>query len=204
MAPFDFLTIGHSNIPAERFIAMLRAAGAGVVADVRSVPASRRFPWFSKQNLARRLADAGIGYVALGDRLGGRPRHARLYCDGVADYEAMAMQPEFHTGIEQLRDAATRAHVCLMCAEREPLDCHRCLLVARYLAEGGATIGHILHDGSIEPHAATEQRLLATEEERADLFAPGQRERLAAAYRRRARAVAYRQIQPAEKTAQRR
>ena len=50
--------------------------------------------------------------------------------------------------------------LCLMCAEREPLDCHRCLLVARALAERGFSIGHILHDGTIEPHAATEQRLL--------------------------------------------
>ena len=79
-----------------------------------------------------------------------------------------------------------------MCAEREPLDCHRCLLVARALAERGLTIGHILHDGTVEPHAATEQRLLALTGASDDLFVTGQDERLAAAYRRRARAVAYR------------
>ena len=81
-----------------------------------------------------------------------------------------------------------------MCAEREPLDCHRCLLVARALAERGLAIGHILHDGTIEPHTATEQRLMAWSDAatESDLFVTGQSEQLAAAYRRRARAVAYR------------
>jgi len=204
MTPFDFLSIGHSNIPAERFVTLLRDAGAHTVADVRSLPASRHFPWFSKKNLATLLGDARIGYVAMGDTLGGRPRDAHLYRDGVADYEAMAMQPEFRAGVEQLQDAATGSCVCLLCAEREPLDCHRCILVARHLAERGATIGHILHDGTVEAHASTERRLLAIEEREADLFATGQRERLAAAYRRRARAVAYRRTLPAPKAAKRR
>jgi uncharacterized protein (DUF488 family) len=192
MPPFALLSIGHSNIPAERFVALLKAAGAGAVADVRSVPLSRHFPWFSKNNLAALLAAEGISYLAMGDTLGGRPRDERLYREGVADYEAMASQPEFRAGLGQVRDAAARSRVCLMCAEREPLDCHRFLLVARQLAEGGLGIGHILRDGSIEPHAATEERLLALASEDSDLFTAGQPERLAAAYRHRAQAVAYR------------
>ena len=104
----------------------------------------------------------------------------------------MARQPDFQTGSTGCGAAAARARVCLMCAEREPLDCHRCLLVARSLAERGLAIGHILHDGTVEPHAATEQRLLALAGASDDLFVTGLDERLAAAYRRRARAVAYR------------
>lgn len=192
MPSFDLCSIGHSNIPAERFMAMLQGAGANVIADVRSIPNSRRFPWFSKNNLAARLAGVGIAYKAMGGTLGGRPRDDRLYRDGIADYEAMATQPQFLTALDQLIDMAAHARVCLMCAEREPLDCHRCLLVARGLAERGLAIGHILHDGTIEPHAAAERRLLALDGEACDLFASGQPERLAAAYRRRARAVAFR------------
>jgi len=79
-----------------------------------------------------------------------------------------------------------------MCSEREPLECHRCLLLARALAARGLTIGHILHDGTIEPHAVTEQRLVALDSESDSLFVTGQQERLAAAYLRQARAVAYR------------
>jgi len=197
MGAFDLVTIGHSNLPAERFVAVLQNAGVGVVADVRSVPASRYCPWFTKAKLAARLAQADIGYTAMGDALGGRPSDARLYRDGIADYEAMANRREFRLGLDRVGEAAAGALICLMCAEREPLDCHRCLLVARAFAERGLAVGHILHDGTVEPHAATERRLLAldaeAEAEDCDLFAAGQDTRLAAAYRRRSRAVAFRQ-----------
>jgi len=144
---FDLFTIGHSNIPIDRFVALLQQAEVTAVADVRSVPASRRFPWFSKSNLAKRLAGEGIDYTLMGDMLGGRPRDARLYRNGVADYEAMASEPHYLEGLARLTAQAQCSRICLMCAEREPLECHRCLLVARSLAEGGFTIGHILHDG---------------------------------------------------------
>jgi uncharacterized protein (DUF488 family) len=200
MTAFDFYSIGHSNIAAERFIAMLRAAGVNAIADVRSTPVSRFCPWFSGKTLSALLGREDMIYLPYGATLGGRPRNPDLYCDGIADYEAMARQGEFQAGLERLvADAARcRAHdhtagrICLMCAERDPLDCHRCLLVARALAERTLTIGHILFDGTIEPHAATEQRLLAFDRDDGDLFAPGQHGRIAAAYRRRARAVAYR------------
>jgi len=191
MALFDLFSIGHSNIAADRFIAMLRGAGVDAVADVRSTPASRRFPWFSGKALAARLAQEGMAYLPHGDTLGGRPGDPSLYRDGVADYEAMARWPQFERGIGEVLAEAARSRVCLMCAEREPLDCHRCLRVARALGGRGLAIGHILHDGTIEPHTATEQRLLALSRDTADLFVTGQEDRLAAAYRR-ARAVAFR------------
>ena len=159
--PYDLLTIGHSNLPAERFMALLTSAGVTAVADVRSVPFSRWCPWFSGKALAERLASERIAYVALGDAIGGRPRDSTLYRDGVADYEAMAARPEFAAGLARVMDASARQRVCLLCAEREPLDCHRCLLVGRALCERGLTLGHIRPDGTIERHAATEERLLA-------------------------------------------
>jgi uncharacterized protein (DUF488 family) len=195
MPAFDLFSIGHSNIPAERFIAMLRSAGVNAIADVRSTPVSRFCPWFSAKDLAPLLAGEGMAYLPYGDPLGGRPRSPALYRDGIADYEAMARQPEFEMGLDRLCAEAARRRVCMMCAEREPLDCHRCLLVARELTARGLTIGHILHDGAIELHEATEQRLLVLDvknEDEPDLFQTGLGERLAAAYRRRTRAVAYR------------
>jgi uncharacterized protein (DUF488 family) len=203
MRPHDLLTIGHSNIPAQRFLTFLQEAGADTVADVRSTPQSRFCPWFSQKLLSATLAAAGIGYTAMGDVLGGRPQDDHLYRGGIADYEAMAVAPDYITGLDRLLDVAARSRICLMCSEREPLDCHRCLLVARSLAERGVATGHILHDGSIEAHATTEIRLLALDEkvvlQSCDLFASGQRDRLAAAYRRRARAVAFRRKAPARR-----
>src|SRR5271163_1202093 len=95
MAKFDFYSIGYSNIPAERFVAMLRAADVTAIADVRSAPVSRFCPWFSAKNLKPLLAGEGMNYAPYGDALGGRPRDESLYRDGIADYEAMARQPDF-------------------------------------------------------------------------------------------------------------
>ena len=189
----NLFTIGHSNLPAEQFLALLRAHGVTAIADVRSVPFSRRFPWFSSRPLAERLQSKGIVYVMVGDTLGGRPANPALYCDGVADYEAMAGTADFRAGLDRVVTEMTSRRVCLMCAEREPLDCHRCLLVSRALARRGWTIGHILADGSVEPHAATEERLLAGLRPGADGDLFGDRDsQLAEAYRRRARRIAAR------------
>jgi uncharacterized protein (DUF488 family) len=196
MPSHDLFSIGHSNIPAERFVALLRSAGVDAIADVRSTPQSRFCPWFSQKPLVAALSATGIRYTAMGNTLGGRPRDDRLYRDGAADYEAMAIEPDYVAGLDRLLEMEARSRICLMCAEREPLDCHRCLLVARSLAERGVAVGHMLHDGSVEAHAETERRLLALDEkavpQACDLFAAGQGDRLAAAYRRRARAVAFR------------
>jgi uncharacterized protein (DUF488 family) len=188
-ADFELLTIGHSNLSAEQFVTLVQDAGVTAIADVRSVPFSRRFPWFSGPKLAAHLQNMDITYLPFGDALGGRPRDPALYCDGVADYEKMAATTPFRAGLDRLGAAMGRVRVCLMCAEREPLDCHRCLLVARALAERGLTLGHILVDGTIEPHAVTEDRLLARAGGSDDLFST-RASRLAEAYRVRAGKVA--------------
>ena len=102
-AACELLTIGHSNLAADRFVALLKDAGVTAVADVRSVPFSRWCPWFSGKTLAQRLAGEAIAYIALGDALGGRPSDPRLYRDGVADYEAMAGTLEFRAGLDRVQ-----------------------------------------------------------------------------------------------------
>src|SRR5262245_21678487 len=184
---FDLFTIGHSNHPIDRFLTLLNDAGITALVDVRSQPSSRRYPWFSAKRLRDALAHENIAYVPIGDALGGRPRDPALFQDGVADYEAMASRPEFSAGIERVMTGMQRFRVCLMCAEREPLDCHRCLLVAPALAARGLKLGHILADGSVVPHATIEERLLELAG-RDDLFSDPAA-RLRQAYRRRSRAV---------------
>jgi uncharacterized protein (DUF488 family) len=187
----DLLTIGHSNLPADHFVALLKGGDVTAVADVRSVPLSRWCPWFSRKSLAERLAAEGIAYLWFGDSLGGRPREQALYRDGIADYEAMAATMQFRAGLDRVAWEIGRHRLCLLCAEREPLDCHRCLLVSRALVARGLTPGHIRPDGSIEPHAATEERLLELAGVERDFF-HDRPARLADAYHRRARTVAAR------------
>src|SRR5260370_22380864 len=158
---YDLLTIGPSTLAADRSVALLKSERVSAIADVRSVPFSRWCPWFSSKALAQRLAEEGIVYIPLGDALGGRPRDPSLYRDGVADYEAMAARPEFAAGLAQVVDESARHRVCLLCAERDPLDCHRCLLIGPALAQRGLAVGHILADGTIEPHSASDARFRA-------------------------------------------
>ena len=159
---FDLFSIGHSNISADRFVALLRAAGVDAIADVRSTPCLAVFPVVLAQELGGALAAEGMAYSALWRRrsAAGRTIQASI-ATASPTMRRWRGKPDFRAGLDRLQSDAARRRVCLMCAEREPLDCHRCLLVARALAERGLTVGHILHDGTIEPHKATEQRLMA-------------------------------------------
>lgn len=152
-------TIGHSNHDMAAFLALLTQHGVTALADVRAQPYSRRFPQFSRDALRDSLKAAGIAYVFLGRELGGRPDTPSLVSEGVADYSQMARTPLFQQGIERLVEGVGRHRIALMCAEREPLDCHRALLVAPSLKAAGLEVAHILADGGLEFHAQAEQRL---------------------------------------------
>ena len=189
----EILTVGHSSHSPERFIALLRGAGVTAVADVRSAPYSRHAPQFNRDPLRDDLGRAGIAYVFLGRELGGRPAEREFYADGVADYEKMAQAPAFAEGLERVIEGAQSYRIALMCSERDPLTCHRCLLVGRALKERGARVSHLLDSGEGVSHSAIEDELLArTGRTGDDLFAPRD-ERLAAAYREHARKVAFAQ-----------
>ena len=185
-------TIGHSNHSIEAFLGLLRGAGVTALADVRSAPYSRRLPQFGREALKRALTEAGIAYVFLGDKLGARPADPACYRDGVADYALIAATAAFAEGIDRLLAGAARHRICLMCAEKEPLDCHRTILVARALRARGAAIRHILADGGIEAAEATDRRLLrSTGQETGDLFAPAA-DPVELAYASRGQAIAFR------------
>jgi len=74
--------------------------------------------------------------------LGGRPTEQSFYRDGVADYEKMAKATDFGKGLARIVEGAKKHRIAIMCSEQDPLDCHRCLLVARALAERMATRGY--------------------------------------------------------------
>ena len=152
-------TIGHSNHSLERFLALLTGAGIAELADVRSQPVSRWAPQFNKETLQHALHDRGCAYLYLGRELGGRPKDASLTTNGRPDYEKMARTDSFRDGIAKLLNESAQHRVALMCAERDPVDCHRFLLISRYLANQGVPVAHILADGTIEAHEATETRL---------------------------------------------
>ncbi len=140
-------TIGHSNHPIDSFIDMLKVAEIDAVADVRSVPYSKRHPQYGKDELAARLKGEGIAYVFLGKELGARPDDPNCYVDGCVVYDRIAATSAFDEGLRRVEEGAPRLRIALMCAEREPLDCHRTLLVSRHLIRRSVSIRHIPVDG---------------------------------------------------------
>lgn len=183
-------TIGHSNHSAVRFIDLLQGAGIDCVADVRSTPFSRRNPQFSQKALAASLRDACIEYWFLGDALGARPKDPCCWEDGRVSYARIAVSAAFQDAIGALIDRSHAKRIALMCAEKEPLDCHRTILVGRALAQHDTELAHIHADGEIEPQAALEERLLHLAKEKVDLLT-GRDAALAHAYERLGRRMAY-------------
>ena len=183
-------TIGHSNHSARRFIDLLQGAGIDCVADVRSTPFSRRNPQFSQKALAASLKDAGIEYWFLGDALGARPKDPDCWEDGKVSYARIAASAAFQEAIQALIDESHAKRIALMCAEKEPLDCHRTILVGRALAQRDTELAHIHADGRIEPHVELEERLLHLAKEKVDLL-NGRDAALAQAYDKQGRRMAY-------------
>lgn len=153
-------TIGHSTHSAEAFVALLRQHGVEALADVRSSPFSRFNPQFNRENLERSLKGNGIRYVFLGKELGARTDDRSCYDQGRVQYSRLAKTALFRSGLDRVLQGAARYRVALMCAEKEPLECHRTLLVAKALSERGQPVLHIHADGHLETHDAAMDRLL--------------------------------------------
>ncbi len=148
-------TIGHSSHSAEHFVELLGQHGIEVLVDTRSAPYSRYSPQFDRESLRESIAAAGMKYLFLGDRIGGRPRDESDYDDkGRARYGKMGKDKDFLEAIARLEHGAADFRVALMCSEEDPAHCHRRLLIGRVLAERGTELLHIRGDGQVQDEAA--------------------------------------------------
>lgn len=187
----EVFTIGHSTHTLEAFVALLHRYGVTVVADVRSTPYSRTNPQFSKEALDHGLKTHGIAYVFLGRELGARSDDPSCYENGRVQYSRLAQSPLFRRGLDRVMRGLRNHRIALMCAEKEPLECHRTLLVARALDERGVPVQHILADSRLESHADAMERLLdVTGVPHQDLFRSRQ-DLIAEALARQEERVAY-------------
>lgn len=184
-------TIGHSTHPQECFIALLQRHGITALCDVRSKPYSRVNPQFNREELKESLNACGIRYVFLGKELGARSEDPACYEHGKVRYDRLAQTDLFRLGLERVQKGMKDYRVALMCAEKEPLECHRTILVARHLAALGIDVEHIHADGRLESHVAALGRLarmLNLPEH--DMFRSTE-ELLAEAYHRQEERIAY-------------
>ena len=160
------LTVGHSTLPIEQFLALLRSGATRAIADVRRFPGSRRNPQFGADALARSLAAAGVAYLPFGEELGGRRRPQGAEAEpqrpavdnsawsnasfrAYADYMHTA---EFERGLERLETTAREQRTAVMCAEAHPSRCHR-RLIADAMTVRGWRVLHLLPGRAPEEHA---------------------------------------------------
>ena len=153
-------TIGHSTQTLESFLALLAANGVEAIADVRSEPFSGRNPEFNRGLLRASLAAHGVAYVFLGRELGARPRDDAMYRGERVSYDLLATTPRFRDGLARVREGASRFRLAILCAEGDPLFCHRSLLIARRLTDDGEDVIHLHPDGHSETQGDAMQRLL--------------------------------------------
>jgi len=153
-------TIGHSTHSAQQFIALLLRHDITAVADVRSSPYSRFSPQFNREAIKTTLNEAGIEYIFLGDELGARSKDRCCYVNGKVRYDLLASTPLFQRGLERIAQGAQKDRIAMMCAEKDPLKCHRAILVSRHLVARGVAVQHILGGGALESHDHAIARLL--------------------------------------------
>lgn len=157
-------TIGHSSHPPEKLISLLTVHNVKILVDVRSSPYSQYVPQFNRELLELDLKNCGIRYVFLGDGLGARHANSSLYFQekAVPDFRLVRKTELFQRDLRELLNVIKQGdNASLMCAEKDPFDCHRFVLVSYALRKEGVTVLHILEDGSLITNDQLEERLIA-------------------------------------------
>ncbi|WNO07786.1 DUF488 domain-containing protein [Teredinibacter sp. KSP-S5-2] len=175
-------TIGYATKPLTSFIAQLKQYNINAVADVRSVPYSKIFHDYHKENIAAELKKHAIRYVYLGDELGPRSKDETHYDEcGQVQFDRLMMSDLFKQGLERLSAGVEKQfNIALMCAEKDPATCHRSLLIGYYLAHHlqknnpeltlPTQLLHIDHNGEIETQNDLEDRVSQLNSQHKDLF----------------------------------
>lgn len=144
-------TIGHSNHTIERFIKLLKQHKINCIVDVRSNPYSRYNEQFNRENIKIQLNQNGIYYIFMGEEFGARRKEKELYTiDGYLDFEKTVKSSKFLNGVERIKEGLKRNfNIAIMCTEKNPIDCHRNIMIAKYFYDIGYEVKNILENGEI-------------------------------------------------------
>jgi hypothetical protein len=160
-ATLTLYTIGHSNVPANKIVALLKQHGIQVLVDVRSSPYSKYVPQFNREIFQSVLEREGLDYKFAGEYLGGRPKDPACYKNRqipnghadflhLVDYPAVMTMDWYQKGIQRLLEIATDKPTAIMCSEEDPARCHRQHLISQTLLARGVEVLHIRSDGRLQ------------------------------------------------------
>lgn len=192
----ELFTIGYSPHTLDSFLGILKKYQISALADVRSSPYSQFKPEFNKDSLKDFLKEKKIAYVFLGDYCGARVEDPSCYVNGKVDYKLLAENQKFKEGLERIKKGMENFRIALMCTEKDPITCHRTILICRNLLSAEIKIKHILGNGKIEEHKDSEHRLMKLFNlNHPDLYLTEQ-QRLDDAYSRQGEKIAYETAKP--------
>ena len=153
-------TIGYGKRSIEECIDLLRRYTILYLVDIRSQPYSRYQPTFSKAALEKKLQEAGLRYIFLGNKLGGRPADASCYVNDKVDYTRLREKSFYQEGIARLLKAREKgACMALLCSEQRPEECHRSKLIGQTLHARGVEVAHIDETGELKSQEAVDLAL---------------------------------------------
>jgi uncharacterized protein (DUF488 family) len=192
----DLFTIGYSSYDIKLFIKVLHNFHISAVVDVRSSPYSQFKSEFNKETIQNFLRINNIAYVFLGDYCGARVEDPSCYEKGKVNYNLVAENQKFQEGLKRIKTGMKKFRIALMCAEKDPITCHRTILICRNLISPEIKIKHILNNGEIEKHKDSEDRLM----KKFDLHLPdlfrSEQQRLDNAYFLQGEEIAYKITEP--------
>jgi len=192
----ELFTIGYSSHSLDSFLGILKKYQISALADVRSSPYSQYKPDFNQETLKDFLKAHNIAYVFLGDYCGARVEDPSCYVNGKVDYGLVAESQKFKEGLERIKKGMAKFRISLMCAEKDPITCHRTILICRNLHSTGIKIKHILGSGKVEEHKDSEHRLMQLFNLNHTDLLRSEQQRLDDAYMRQGKKIAYEMAEP--------
>lgn len=155
-------TIGHSTLEQKEFLKLLSDKGVNTLVDVRSTPYSRFASQFNAETISSALGQAGIQYIHEPEAFGARRTEKELYSkDGYVDFNKVRNTPLFKQKLNEYAGRAQKGdRIAFMCSEKDPLACHRTILVARAFSLAGIQPEHILSDGKLLSQKDVDDKLV--------------------------------------------
>jgi hypothetical protein len=144
----------------DEFVITLHKNRISAIADVRSSPYSKFKPEFNKNNFRDKLKEHNIEYVFIGDHCGARIDSPDCYTEGQANFSLIAKNSKFLDGLSRIKKGLLQYSIALLCAEKDPIKCHRMILICRQLKSTNIDISHIIEPDLIESNAECEERLM--------------------------------------------
>lgn len=155
-------TIGYTGFTVEEFISTLKKYEINVVIDVRSSPYSERYAEYNRDNIESILSENGIYYRNYVKEFGARQENRSFYAEeGFLDFEKFAKSEQFLSGVEKIINSVAKGYkIVFLCAEKNPIQCHRTILVSRTFHELGYKVLHLLPNEEKISHSKIISQLL--------------------------------------------